>query len=311
MAVPVAVALVAPWLLHVVSSFRFQAVSGSPTASSLPPPFYYSYARISYIESVPTTPWLLLLIAAGTLIAILQRRTETIFLVVWGGLLLAFSNPYFLPLPWSGLVDFVTVVSIIFIPAAIIAGYALTVPLNSKWTWIQVPRSPFAVHGQAVYGVAVLLVAVLAATQTIDILRPRFSFLSEADLRAFEWIKSETPSDATFLTRIRVSQVDLVEPVDGGVWITYFTGRRQTAPPLIYAVEREHEGNYEATLRRLAALQDRIGKRENLEELSSLGITHIYSGDRRLSLSSRKLKAIPWLRAVYEDGGVQIFELAS
>lgn len=311
MAVPIAVALVAPWLVHLVSSFRFEAATGSPTASTLLPPFYYSYARISYIESVPTTPWLLFLTGVGFLLAVFRRRMELVFLLAWTGIQLAFSNPYIVSVPWSGVVDFVTVLSILFIPASIVAAYALSSNGNPHGT-PEVSIGRIVVDARALYAILLMLVVLVGAAQTAGIHRPQSIFLSPADVRAFEWIQSRTPPGSTFLTSMQSSKVDLVEPTDGGVWITYFTGRRQTAPPLIYRIERASAVAYEAELQELVALQRRIGDRESFERLSAWGITHIYLGTRGSKvMNSRKLRAAPWYELVYEAEGVEIYEVQS
>jgi hypothetical protein len=310
--------LVAPWIFRLYSSFQYEIATGAPIASMLPPPYYYSFERIGYVNSVATTSWLPIVVAAGFIMAALRKRRELIFLLTWAGLQLAFSNPYLLPLPWSGLVDFVTVTSIIFIPMSIIAAYAVSIPVTWKSSSSESIGS-LGIDRRLIFGLidrrllfalVLSLLIVVGSVQTVDIVQTRFTYVFQEDMEAFNWIASETPRDAVFLTALYISPIEIVEPTDAGVWISYFTSRQQVAPPLIYRTEKSFSENYEAELRELVFLQKNIDQFDSYKQLVALGITHIYYGKKApSSIDISRLDAAIWYELVYDRNGVRIYEL--
>jgi hypothetical protein len=304
-----AVVLALPWLARLASSFRFGSALSSPLADVLPPAYYYSYERIRYINSVPTNIWFLTLLAFGLVVAIIKKRDELIFLLTWVALQLVFSNPYLLPLPWSGLVDFATVVSILFVPLAILASYAVSLPAFIKRS-VRVRVIYRTPDGRFLYRMIVMAIIIIGALQTFNVVRVASVYFYPEDVEAFEWISSRVPRDATFLTPMYVSGEGLVQALDAGAWISYFTGRQQVGPPLIYRSEQSFSGNYEDELRELVTLWREIQSRQSFSKLVSLGITHIYVGKKSAqSASVSKIEGRPWYRLIYEKDGVRIYEL--
>lgn len=309
LALSVAVILVAPWLVRLLSSFQFETALGSPLASILPPPYFYSFERIGYIMSVPTTIWLLVVVAAGLVVGIVSRRRGLVFLLVWIGLQLAFSNPYLVPLPWSGLVDFVTVMSILFVPGSIIASYAVSFPVISNSVALT-RLAKRRIGPRLLYAVGLSSLIVVGGFQTGQIVRTDFTYVFPEDMEAFHWITSEIPLSAVFLTSMYISPGGLVEPTDAGVWITYFTSRKQVAPPLIYRSQKSFSDSYEAELKEFVMLERNIDQFESFEQLTLLGITHIYYGKKSSrALDIGKLDAAPWYELVYNESGVSIYKL--
>ncbi|MBM2811433.1 MAG: conserved rane protein of unknown function [Chloroflexi bacterium] len=117
----VAGVIASPWMLRLAGGFTL----GVRDSGGRYGPEYFSLGRISSAIAEPAFWPLLLLGAAGVGLAITRRQALICLLGAWFLGLFAISNPHWLPIPGAGLVDAVTLVSALFVPASIAAGYLL------------------------------------------------------------------------------------------------------------------------------------------------------------------------------------------
>ncbi len=295
----VAFVVTLPWLLTLL---------GSPLAEQLfmrdpAPAQAYSLSRIEAPLSYPSTSWLLALSLIGAGLAAVYRRVELTFLLTWSGLGLLLSNPLFVPGPLSGLLDTVTWASVMFVVQSILVAFIPIVGmilLKRRW------RPPRGLY-PAVVGAVVLL----GMLGTGIVSNEGYETVRSQDLKAFSWIVENVPPEAVFITNMRVDPIiDTVQPVDAGIWITYFTGRKQLAPPILYTLERPPFPGYHEQLKQIADQEERIGSFDTYVFLSGLGVTHVYLGSTGTGPMNRQdLIASPWYSVLYQDGGVVIAEL--
>lgn len=297
--------IVLPWVPVVLGSFSFDNV-GTITDSRMPPPFYYSLARIRSIIGVDTTIPFLLLALGGVAVDYMELRRDLPFFIYWTLVLLLFSNPYAIPLPWSGLVDFVTVVSILFVPLAVLGGAALAFGISDD--------ADLRVNVQQrsrvlIYCGLVTAVALFGATRTKDILWGPALYVDQADLVAFQWISDSTPDNARFLSPIADAPSRIVQPLDAGGWIAYFTEREQATPLALYRSEKPTNPNYEKDIRLLVEAGEDLGSPEAFSELKRQGVTHLYFGRMSLHRVGPGLELADKYRKVFDHNGVRIFEI--
>lgn len=110
---------------RIFRTFQLGQVLGARSSPVVIPPYYYSIGRIRYVLAMSTTIPFLALAVVGLFLALANPRRNVSLLTGWSVLLLAFSNPYAVPVPWSSLIDFVTVLTILFTPGSVRAGMVL------------------------------------------------------------------------------------------------------------------------------------------------------------------------------------------
>lgn len=299
--VPVAVLaflMVLPW---------FVTLMGSPLAVQFferdPAPQAYSLARIVEPLSYSSSLWIFLLSLVGFGLAAIYRKVEFTLLLGWSAVGLLLSNPFYIPGPFSGLLDTVTWVTSMFVVqsmlVALVPVIALTL-VRQRW---RLPRSTYP----AVVGTVVLL----GILGTGVISTEGYETVLQEDLDAFDWIVENVPHDAVFVTNVRIDPIlGSVQPLDAGIWITYFTGRKQLAPPLLYKAERPPVPDYAEQLRQMASHEETIGSLESYLFFRDLGATHVYLGAKGTGpMRLEDLIASPSYFVIYQDGDVVIAEL--
>ncbi len=118
------------------------------------------------------------------------------------------------------------------------------------------------------------------------------------DISAFNWIRTQTPLNATFF-------VDLA---DGGSWIPIYADRRVIFP---FGVVTNNSllANYTAVL---SSFESDPSSPQNLQFLRSFNVTYIYSGPARIygrtGFDPYRMLAGPF-REVYHQGDVWIFQM--
>ncbi len=285
------------------------------------------YINISFFGQsgllFPAFAWLLL--EAIIVAAIMWRaaRLEALLLLptlVW--LLLGlWSNPYILPLrlPYSGYLDATTLATGAWLPACILAGYALI----ALGRWLLVQGNNWGhVSQQAWRGsVAVLillagisggLASLLSISSMID-LKP---YVSKADADALVWMRDNLPIGSYVLANpfsFPWSKAS-VQGSDAGLWVPLVTGGvPSSVPPGTAYNERAIDPNY------LQSLLDIIDKEPldanfasgtvGWETLKAAGVTHVYIGSRGGQLSIKNLLQSDRVQVVFHEDSVYLFKL--
>ena len=155
------------------------------------------------------------------------------------------------------------------------------------------------------------------------------ALVGPADLAAIEWIKANTPADARFLVNsFPAYGGTLAAGTDAGWWLPLLAGRWASLPPLTYGSEQGEIVNYQKHLNDfIVALRGRplsdpspvlvdLTKRSAWRAVRSAGTGYVYNGahpypgpravDR---FDSAILRADPRFTLVYDQGGVEIFQV--
>ena len=254
------------------------------------------------------------LVAAFVVSAVfgLLRRDRTVAIgVLWCGLLLLAAYPRLVGLPITGLLKDFTVVIGLYVPAGLVVGGALGQAFD-----LLTERGRKAVDAAAV---AIVALAAWFAWSERDVVEPANVFVTAADTAAIAWIRDQTAADAVFLAASVPAYGDtIVVGEDAGWWLPLLADRGTTVPPATVGLERDDVG-YRERMNGLTALwHDELDAPATIDALDAEGVTHAYVGVRaaasrlpgdRPGLAER-LAASPRWRAVYDDGGVVIYERA-
>jgi len=295
-----ALVLTSPWIWRL---FHSPALGKLTKTSIRPESSFFSLARLGDACSFYSNYPLLALSVLGILWGLLRREKLIILLSLWVGVLLLFSNPYWLDLPGAGFVDYVTIVTSLFFPASIAIGFLgdrLWEALGKK-----IPKAGLLA------GLLIVAIALGGASRMFTILNSQSVYVQEADKVALEWIVKNTTSEAKFLVSSLIYDraVNLVMGLDAGYWIPLFTGRSTTVPPLIYLNERLTQKDYAAKVAALSDASRSPTTEEALRLFKESGVSHLYFGKGCAGIDLENLIDDPHYRTVYNHQGVRIFEI--
>jgi hypothetical protein len=165
---------------------------------------------------------LLWLLALGGAIWGIWRRTEASFVTLFWYASLGVVSV----LPASPLVGALIspdlVILMAFLPAAILFGNAVGLAGTSP-----IPLNANSRPISSALGVLTLVLMVLTGVRDmVSITNPATVLFSGADANAMNWIRENTPPNATVLINSFEWFKDVYVPADGGGWIPYLAGRR-------------------------------------------------------------------------------------
>jgi hypothetical protein len=310
--------LVLPWYIRTYGSgiLRNLTIKISTSAASISNATLESNA-ISRLDSFfPILLWLLLFLAVAW--CLWKRSRRAAFFSAWWLLILLATNPVWLHLPGTGVVTNFTLLIAIYIPAGVLLGAAAVTLVNPE---------QFSPRGRFWGSLCLWLVVAGLGLWGINQRRNDISVGSGAlalrpDMRAAEWIQSNTPTEAGFLVNsfFAYSGSSIVG-ADGGWWLPYLAHRQTNLPPLTYSSEQGPRPDYIKWVNAFVTAIDQKGIADSsvLAELKARGLSYIYIGQQQgminnpnpLILDPLKLSTDSHFRTVYHQDRVWIFEIVT
>ncbi len=151
----------------------------------------------------------------------------------------------------------------------------------------------------------ILFVSVWGAIAMINIVESVTIIAKPADVQAMVWIRENTPPDAYFAINVRSWFDRTYVGTDGGYWISTLTDRRSIVPPTIGAPNNPQQLDALKQWRQTCSLNNPAAR----TTLRTAGVTHIYIGERGGHLCPEYLYNRPFVKLIYKDRWVNIFEL--
>lgn len=299
-AVVLGVGLAATWI------FRAWSFTGSLVEVGILPPSsaavdeFYFPNYLSYLWRLlgPLRNQVLTLAALPGL-AILVWRRETRVFGAWSALLVISALPWGIYLaPFRPDHAVIT----LFLPVALMAS-DLLISISEWRTRPQADR------------LKALLVLVIIGTltglgiwQTRSIINQSTVLATDADLKAFDWIRENTPFNALFFIAISHWQYGIYRGSDGGWWITPITGRGTILPPALYPLGET--GYVEQVNRRAAAAsQAKACSPEFWQLVRSEGMSYVYVTGEADSDQQLSMRTCGGVSLVYSNERVSIYEI--
>ncbi len=233
--------------------------------------------------------WMLAL--AALLLALIWRRALAVPLILWAGVSFLLTNPHVVGLPGTGLVSNFALIIALYIPIGLLLGWAVGAFLEKFST----------IAWQSAGGATLLIAAlIIGLPQQARVVDPFYQLVTQEDLQTFAWIGTQTPAESRFLVNgLLVYGEGAVAGTDAGWWLTYYTRRASTLPPITYLAEALAPSLNLDTPRRIAAdVRASQGDPAQVQAiLCREGITHIFLGQRRGSAAIGSQELIPeaWL----------------
>jgi hypothetical protein len=256
------------------------------------------------------------LLSISLLTSLVLKRWEVAGMIVWAALVNGVKAGMLIHLPGANMMQTYAVVFSMYLfvslAAAWFIGWLIEWLLNH-------------VHWSGVYFVLILVLgfSFYGLNQQRKVLDPlNFDIATHADVRAMEWIRSQTAQDAVFLVEgFRVFSGTSAVGSDGGWWIPLLAKRKNTMPPQYALVnERPEASDYSKRVVDLVTVLENhsVGDIEVRDDLCQWGITHVYIGQKQGLASAQKIQLFPAVldesnglfKLVYAQDRVRIYTLS-
>jgi len=293
-------ALAAPWVWRVLQTqqavWRSAHVRYSPDFGRL---FFAAPPVLDY-ETLP----LLLVATIGLAVGLRRHPRPTVALLVWLATMLLWANGYRTPIRALHQVNYIAVFMALYLVTGPLAGVLLAQLMDLVGRWSRVPAG-------AVASAAVAAAAVAGFAAYGNLINETYVLVRAEDVRAFDWIKENTPEDASFLINAfsATGEDGLVVGSDAGWWLTIVTGRSVSVPVINYQTELVSP-DYISRMRTLASYDmAALATEAGAAALCHQGITHVYVGAVGGPLDGAVLAQSPRYRPLLEDGAALVLAI--
>jgi hypothetical protein len=252
------------------------------------------------------TLWLATL---GVLSAILFKKQFGVAALLWTALLFVLANLGALGLPGGGIINNTSVAITLFMPVALLGGFALT-SLVSGVEWLLLRReawSRYLVPLRVILVAAALALSFSAARLLFPLVNPTTYLFRAADRPALAWIEQNIPPQEIVLINPFNWGYGLCAGSDGGAWIGALSGRATLPPPVIYGFgdpsEVQRINSLCADVLQYGSDPDRLW-----ELLRAAGMRYVYTGARGGPISATALRASPLFDIFMPKAGYMSFK---
>ncbi len=304
-------ALVAPWMVRVFGGRLVPLMLGTAMASSSDGEA--TTDTLSAVGDLSTflPMWIWYVIPLAIFVALWRRAYGALIVALWWALVTVIVNPQWLRMPGSGTLTNFALLIAAYLPASLLIGALVGEPLRRL-------RQPLALAG------ITLLVAGLAwwgaGARLKDVNLDATALVASADMRAAQWVKTNTPTDARFLINGFFPNAESVVGSDAGWWLPLIAHRSTTLPPLLYIAEQGPRPDYQEWINAVYATlySGGVDSQQMRNVLREHGVAYVYLGAKggrvgyagsAQPLAPEKLLASPSFRPVYHEGDVWVFQI--
>jgi hypothetical protein len=287
-----------PWIVNLQGNFGINEVSkgNAPGREK----YYDIGERLG--PDILNHPSLVLLcaLALGGIGWAVKRRDLLPLLpgLTWG-LVLLYSNPYLFPfsVPGAGSIDLVTVLSGVYVPLCLMAGYPLA--RFAAWVITLADTTPGArqrlwrLTSGGLIGATVLLCGLASGMQLAPVVvKDNKPYLTPGDVDAMTWMRDNLPRSSYLLAEpfnFDWSPGNVLG-TDAGVWVPLVAGLPSSVPPITAYNERPADPAYLIKLRELVGAEplvradpktgQALPTTADWDALKRAGISHIFVGSR-------------------------------
>ncbi len=257
--------------------------------------------------------YILIGVVVIALLALLDKKWMVLVMPLWPVLIVGYQLGQVVNLPGAHMLQHFAIQIWLYMPAAVIAGWALgkLTSLSKQRIWLLTT------------GVIGTLVLIGYAGQRRQDLNPgHYAMVTQPDLAAMDWIRDHVDPGARFLVQgFRIYNGASIVGSDAGWWLPLYTQRQNTIPPQ-YALlnEQPTEADFNTlVVSGVAALEENsLASDAGLEALCDQDITHVYNGQKRGLVGDALTRSLftgedaarqPALTLIYAEDRVQIFEV--
>ncbi len=261
----------------------------------------------------------------------LTPPAAALVIALWSSLL--FASLWIVP----GAIGSYTVAITLYIPFSALGGYGISRVFEAIGGLVKVPAPAF---GLIIVALAPLCANLLNTSHVTDL--SRWNYVQPADLKAFQWIQTNTPPNAKFLISSQISYKGRgVTASDAGMWLPLLAQRNVSVPALSAWIEHPLTPTFFTMTKELAeytqpltstnalddSTQSKLVENQTIAQprtlsdpvtlglMNALGISYVYSGagggasQPRLDLTTMR-RDVRHYKLVYFSEGVYIFAIS-
>jgi hypothetical protein len=214
------------------------------------------------------------------------------------------ANQGSIRIPLAGNVNKTSVEISLFLPIAILAGYALA-KIIQRWDWL-LPRG-LRRPSRAALTLGMGVLALFGAARLLPLVNPGTLMARQADRPAWEWVAAHTAPEATFLTNPFLWGYGIYAGQDGGYWLSPAAGRKTMPPISLYGLGPIGRSKQISQINQTVLNQGK-DPQALYDLMQANGIRYVYSGARGGTISPKALSESPLFRVLYSQEGVWVFE---
>jgi hypothetical protein len=282
-----------PWLVHVIQSHQAGYRVMIEDVSSE----YYSITRLD-IPAIeyPTNILAVICIAIGTLWGIIKKNWFVFWMLAWAAAMLLLSGPYLL----ADIMDRISVIISLYIPAAIIIGWV-------SYEIFRRLKSSFRLFAIIIF----LLMIFWSGNYALHKNLIGRGFVTPSDLDAAAWIKSNTPDNAFFIVNTYKFSFtsNFVIGIDGGYWLPLLADRRTITIPMIYSIEKFRQQNGLQQMLDLYNLGQDLTTHTALDYIHKVKASYVYIGEQGDRIDVSLLLSSEHYNLVYQKDRVYVFKI--
>lgn len=265
----VAVLLTLPVMIDTLRIYWQQSLAQSVGDVASDPYFQFTWDSIFQIG---IQPWLAALTLLGSVLGIFWRNRLIILMLLWVFSLWIEGHLYVLNISYLSFVNYGAILIMYYIPVSIIIGTAIGLILEKVKIFSLQALQPYLLGG-------LLIGAFIGSHLRMSGIEDYRFFMTEQDLAAMEWIKSNTSPDALFAINTHLWNGKSPHGVDGGYWIPYFTGRKTTTGTMLFSLGTP---DYIQAILTYGQLVSQLSSSpKTLEDLCEAKIDYFYIGAKR------------------------------
>lgn len=300
------IVLILPALIPGLNAYlddRMPTAASEPSGKSLEDIAYYSEGDPTTMKVFWDSGWLLIVMAAGTLLALLRPKTRFLGILnlLWVAFLVLFAYAYKLDTYILTFTNITAVVLSFYLPISIGAGLLLE-SLRSF-----VPERNLS-RVENLVMVLTIVAAVFFVPVRINDFEPQRAFMTPEDQIAMDWVRTNTPTTAYFAVNLNFLNPTTPFGTDAGYWLPYYADRQTTTLTLISGLDGKNLGYVERAQVSLAIYEDPV----DVQKLCDNGITHLYSGVKPPFGSpdlADNINGTSGVNLVYDQDGVEIYQI--
>jgi hypothetical protein len=293
-----------PWMAEVIPDLLVPAFSPNNVVAAEP---FADFSWRFLVAGMGT--YTFYLAGTGVAFGLLSRKRFIITTFLWVSLLFTLANLGALGLPGGQIINNTSVSIMLFMPIAMLGGYALSCMIrngkelltrSNSWSKMRYPL------WISLLGVA-LVITFFGARSLLPLLNQSTYLFRAADRPALSWIEKNIPQGETILINPFNWGYGICAGADGGAWISALSGQPTMPPPVIYGFGSIKEIQRVNEL--CSLVLDNGSDPDQLWELMrSAGIKYIYTGLRGGPISSTNLHASALFDTIYAKDGAYVFQ---
>jgi hypothetical protein len=249
----------------------------------------------------------LVLAGVGLLLGLLSLKRFPFTVVLWSGFMYLLANLRVFSLPGAGFVNPVAMEITLFMPIAILAGFAIGGILH--WYDYFVPENWHILPRIILLPLGIWF-SLFGAQRLLPTLNPITFLAREVDFPAIEWIDEYLPGGEPILINAAPWGYGVYMGYDGGYWISALTNHPTIPPPVLYGM-----GDPIKVQEINQAAEDSRNAGENPEALWDLlqteQVRYVYTGGRGGAISPQALSQSNLFQVRFHENGTWVFEIIS